>query len=153
MAEPRKGLLGRFFGGGEAAETTLRQPSPVSDETSQAAETSEAIFDEPEKRGWWGRLKSGLSRSSQSLTSGIADVFTKRKLDAEALEELEELLLHADLGMDTAGACGRGAVAPAAEQGSHRRRRSAQCLRRKSKRSLTPVAKPLDDRCCEEHPS
>ncbi len=54
-----------------------------------------------ERRGWWERLKSGLSRSSQSLTTGIADVFTKRKLDAEALEELEELLLKADLGTDT----------------------------------------------------
>jgi fused signal recognition particle receptor len=44
------------------------------------------------------RLKQGLSRSTQKLTDGITNVFTKRKLDDEALEELEELLIGADLG-------------------------------------------------------
>ncbi|MCF3947168.1 signal recognition particle-docking protein FtsY [Acidiphilium sp. AL] len=48
--------------------------------------------------GFFSRLKAGLSRSTQKLTTGIADTFTKRKLDDEALEELEELLIAADLG-------------------------------------------------------
>jgi fused signal recognition particle receptor len=47
---------------------------------------------------FFGRLKQGLSRSTQKLTQGIAAVFTRRKLDDEALEELEELLIGADLG-------------------------------------------------------
>ena len=57
---------------------------------------------EESKTGWFGRLKAGLSRSSTRLTQGIGDLFTKRKLDAEALEELEELLITADFGVATA---------------------------------------------------
>lgn len=44
------------------------------------------------------RLKSGLSRSATKLSSGITAVFTKRKLDNEALEALEDQLIAADLG-------------------------------------------------------
>ena len=47
---------------------------------------------------FFARLKSGLSRSAAKLTGNIAAVFTKRKLDDEALEELEEQLIAADLG-------------------------------------------------------
>ncbi len=48
--------------------------------------------------GFFGRLKDGLSRSTQKLTGGIAATFTKRKLDDEALAELEDMLIGADLG-------------------------------------------------------
>ncbi len=52
--------------------------------------------------GWFGRLKAGLTRSSAKLGEGITGIFTKRKLDDAALEELEELLISADLGVATA---------------------------------------------------
>jgi fused signal recognition particle receptor len=52
--------------------------------------------------GWFGRLKAGLTRSSAKLGEGIAGIFTKRKLDDAAIEELEELLIAADLGVATA---------------------------------------------------
>jgi fused signal recognition particle receptor len=52
--------------------------------------------------GFFGKLKQGLSRSTQKLTGGIAAVLTKRKLDDEALDELEELLIAADLGTEVA---------------------------------------------------
>lgn len=48
--------------------------------------------------GFFARLKSGLSRSAAKLTGSITATFTKRKLDDEALEELEEQLIAADLG-------------------------------------------------------
>ena len=48
--------------------------------------------------GFFTRLKEGLSRSTQKLTGGLAATFTKRKLDDAALEELEELLIAADMG-------------------------------------------------------
>ncbi len=51
---------------------------------------------------WGARLLRGLARSSSKLTGGISDLFTKRKLDRAALEELEELLISADLGVATA---------------------------------------------------
>ncbi len=48
---------------------------------------------------WWERLRGGLQRSSQALTENVTSIFTKRKLDTEALEELEEALIQADLGV------------------------------------------------------
>jgi fused signal recognition particle receptor len=56
----------------------------------------------PQKVGWLQRLRAGLSRSSAKLTDGIAGIFTTRRLDEAALEELEELLITADLGVATA---------------------------------------------------
>ncbi|NQW00397.1 MAG: signal recognition particle-docking protein FtsY [Rhodospirillales bacterium] len=57
---------------------------------------------EENKGGWFGRLKAGLQRSSEKISTGITDLFTKRKLDAEALQDLEELLIQGDLGVATA---------------------------------------------------
>ena len=48
--------------------------------------------------GFFSRLKQGLSRSTQKLGGGLSGLFTRRKLDDAALEELEELLITADLG-------------------------------------------------------
>jgi len=52
--------------------------------------------------GGIGRLFRGLAKSSQKITGGITDLFTKRKLDQAALDELEELLITGDLGVATA---------------------------------------------------
>ena len=54
------------------------------------------------KGGWFSRLKAGLTRSSSKLGDGITGIFSKRKLDDQALEELEELLITSDLGVATA---------------------------------------------------
>ncbi len=48
--------------------------------------------------GWFQRLKSGLARSSQRLSEGITAIVGRKRLDEQALEELEELLIGADLG-------------------------------------------------------
>lgn len=55
-----------------------------------------------EKAGWLSRLKAGLSKTSSKISGGITDIFTKRKLDDEALEDLEELLVQADMGAPVA---------------------------------------------------
>lgn len=52
-----------------------------------------------EKTGWLGRLKQGLKKSSSKLSDGITTIFTHRKLDEDALDELEELLISVDLGV------------------------------------------------------
>lgn len=57
---------------------------------------------------WFERLKSGLQKTSGKLSQGITDIFTKRKLDAEAVEELEELLIMSDLGPTTAARLAAG---------------------------------------------
>lgn len=49
------------------------------------------------------RLKEGLARSTQKITEAITTVFKKRRLDDAALEELEDILISADLGATVAG--------------------------------------------------
>jgi fused signal recognition particle receptor len=51
-----------------------------------------------EARGWFSRLKAGLSRSSAKLSEGITGIFARRRLDDATLAELEELLIAADMG-------------------------------------------------------
>ncbi len=51
---------------------------------------------------WWARLRQGLARSSSSIGQGITDIFGKRKLDAATLEDLDDILIRADLGVATA---------------------------------------------------
>ncbi|MGE0755163.1 MAG: signal recognition particle-docking protein FtsY [Alphaproteobacteria bacterium] len=48
------------------------------------------------------KLKSGLSKSSGKLSEGITGIFTRQKLNAESLEELEELLIQSDMGAKVA---------------------------------------------------
>ena len=59
---------------------------------------------EAPKRGWLARLTAGLGKSSSRLTEGIGGIFGggKRRLDDDLLEELEEVLITADLGPGTA---------------------------------------------------
>lgn len=54
------------------------------------------------RKPWFQRLREGLSRSSRELGDQIAGVFNKRKLDEDTLQDLEDVLIRADLGIDTA---------------------------------------------------
>ena len=54
------------------------------------------------KMGWFTRLKHQLAQSSEKITKGVTEIFTMKKLDAETLGELEDLLISADLGPATA---------------------------------------------------
>ncbi len=58
--------------------------------------------DGEKKRGFFSRLTSGLRKSSEKLTQNVAAVFTKRKLDQDAIDDLEDVLIAADLGAATA---------------------------------------------------
>ena len=95
-----------------------------------------------EKRSWWQRLRAGSSRSSSSLGKGITDVFTKRKLDAAMLDELEDVLIQADLGVATAGrireAVGKGRYDKTIEPDEVKAILAAEV-----EKVLAPVAVPL----------
>ncbi|RWC51673.1 MAG: signal recognition particle-docking protein FtsY [Mesorhizobium sp.] len=73
----------------------------VTKKVEQKAEPRKAPEPAP-RRSWFQRMKDGLARSSKELTGNIAGVFTKRKLDEETLQDLEDVLIRADLGMETA---------------------------------------------------
>ena len=80
-------------------EPVAEEPLPPAPETPPAAETpGEAAT----RRGWLARLTQGLSKSSRSITDSITSIFTKRKLDKSTLQELEDVLLQADLGLPMA---------------------------------------------------
>jgi fused signal recognition particle receptor len=92
--------------------------------------------------GWVRRLRSGLSRSSTNIGRGVTDIFTKRKLDADSLDDLEDILIQADLGLAAAtrirDAIGRGRY----EKGIDPEAVKA-VLADEVERALAPVARPL----------
>ncbi len=95
------------------------------------------------KLSWFQKLKSGLSRSSSALTEGISSIFTKRKLDATMLEELEDILIQADLGVDTAMA-----ITDRLSDGRYDKEIEPEEVRailaEEVEKVLQPVATPLD---------
>ena len=96
-----KDFFSSRFGGARPAEAPPRQPAaPPPEQPAPPAPGQPAAPEQPQ--GWFGRLKAGLSRSTAKLTEALTTVFRKRKLDDAALEELEETLIAADLGVPAA---------------------------------------------------
>jgi len=93
--------------------------------------------------GWFGRLRAGLSKSSNKLVDGISSVFTRRKLDDEAIEGLEEVLIMSDVGPSTSAMLAAKIAATRFEKditGEAVR----EALAREIATILEPVAKPLE---------
>jgi fused signal recognition particle receptor len=97
---------------------------------------------ETPKLSWWRRLSGGLKRTSSSLGAAVADLVTKRKLDRAMLEDIEDVLLRADLGTDVAAR-----IAEAVGAGRYDRAISADEVKSvvatEVEKVLSPVAKPL----------
>lgn len=125
-------------------------PVPRHTPLDDAAE-AEALSDHSEEGGWLSRLTKGLSKSSTKLGQNITDVFTKRKLDAAALEELEDILIMADIGPKTAAKL----VADFSENRFDKEiesREVQKALADSIAKILTPVATPLDIEACADKP-
>ena len=95
-----------------------------------------------EKPGFFSRLKQGLSRSASNLGENLTALFTKKKLDAQAVAELEEALVRADLGT-TLAARVAGAVAKGRYDSEISEPELRTVLAREVTSLLTPVQKPL----------
>tara|TARA_R110002020_G_scaffold134518_4_gene300130 strand:- start:146 stop:1528 length:1383 start_codon:yes stop_codon:yes gene_type:complete len=97
-------LLEEASAGAPAGEEAPDGPDgETAPEPEPADDPEEALTTEPETRqGFFRRLFSGLDRTSSSLTEGVTGLFTRRKLDAETLQDLEDVLIQADLGVETA---------------------------------------------------
>jgi fused signal recognition particle receptor len=81
----------------DIAAADLPAPEPAPAEVLPTPEPKTAAT-----RGWWQRLTDGMRRTSSSLSESVTGLFTKRKLDDATLEELEDALVQADLGVPTA---------------------------------------------------
>jgi fused signal recognition particle receptor len=99
-------------------------------------------MNETTKQSWWRRLSSGLKRTSSSLGTAVADLVTKRKLDSAMLEDIEDVLLRADLGTEVAAR-----IAEAVGAGRYDKAISADDVKNvvaiEVEKVLAPVAKPL----------
>ncbi|MCJ2130465.1 signal recognition particle-docking protein FtsY [Methylobacterium sp. E-045] len=139
--------------GAETADTTTvafaPQPAPEPKpalESKPAPEFKPAPEPAPEptaeKRGWWSRLTGGMKRTSSALSERVTGLFTKRKLEADTLEELEDALIQADFGIDTAmrisEAVGKGRYEKGISPDEVRAILAAEV-----ERALAPVAIPL----------
>ncbi|MBY5804350.1 signal recognition particle-docking protein FtsY [Rhizobium ruizarguesonis] len=91
----------------EPSEAAIEEPRPESPILPKGFATGPKVVEpapvvlQP-KLSWFQRLRNGLARTSSQLTSQITALFTKRKLDDETLQDLEDLLIQADLGVETA---------------------------------------------------
>ena len=159
----KAGFFGRLFGRkGDTPAARPATPEPLTPQT--ASEEAPVVLEPPAepapaavavapavaepapepagKASWWSRLKQGLSRSSSSIGTGISDIFTKRKLDAGTLEDLEDVLIRADLGVVTASR-----IAQAVGQGRYDKSidptEVRAILASEVEKVLAPVAQPL----------
>jgi fused signal recognition particle receptor len=142
------------------------KPQPVKVEAQTAVETDQPEFSKPEpqklavgksveavaapieiapapKLSWFQRLKAGLSRSSRELSDSITGIFLKRKLDEETLQDLEDVLIRADLGLETAMR-----ITDSLSSGRYGKEVSGSEVRAvmaaEIEKVLGPVAKPLE---------
>jgi fused signal recognition particle receptor len=93
-------------------------------------------------RNWWRRLTDGMRRTSASLSESVTGLFTKRKLDSATLEGLEDALIQADLGVETAMR-----ITEAVGQGRYNSEIAPEevkaILAGEVEKVLAPVARPL----------
>ncbi|MCK7472869.1 MAG: signal recognition particle-docking protein FtsY [Rhodopseudomonas palustris] len=97
---------------------------------------------ETKKPSWWRRLSDGLKRTSSSIGTALAEFVSKRKLDRAMLEEIEDVLLRADLGTDVSAR-----IAAAVGEGRYDKMISASDVKAivaaEVEKVLAPVAQPL----------
>jgi fused signal recognition particle receptor len=94
------------------------------------------------KLSWWRRLSSGLKRTSSSLGTAVADLVTKRKLDRAMLDDIEDVLLRADLGTEVAARIS-AAVGVGRYDKSITEDEVKAVVATEVEKVLAPVAKPL----------
>jgi len=130
--------------------TAAANAAPVLSGRVQVTKTIEPVHDsvapQPEARtqaGWLRRLSQGLARSSKELTGTVAGILTKRRLDEDTLQELEDVLIRADLGVATAMR-----ITDALASGRYGRdigdREVREILAQEIEKVLAPVARPLE---------
>ncbi|TBN11599.1 signal recognition particle-docking protein FtsY [Agrobacterium cavarae] len=111
---------------------------------ASAADRVEPVEAAPEpKLTWFQRLRAGLARTSSQLTNQISALFTKRKLDEDTLDELEDLLIQSDLGVETAMRI-TGALSSERYGKDVSGEDVAKIMASEITKVLLPVAKPLE---------
>jgi fused signal recognition particle receptor len=153
----KSGLLRRWFGGPAPEPAPTDAPPGAVDEADLPPGVNEippplseappllttATAAPAPKQSWLQRLRAGLSRSSTTIARGVTDIFTKRKLDAASLDDLEDVLIQADLGLAAASRI-REAVGSGRYERGINPDEVKQILANEVERALDPVARPLE---------
>jgi fused signal recognition particle receptor len=117
-------------------------PRLASAEAPASASPAPPPAAEPERRGWWGRLTEGMRRTSSAIGDSVTSLFTKSRLDRATLDDLEDVLIGADLGLETATR-----ITEAVAGGRYDREISAaevkSIMAGEIEKVLAPVARPL----------
>jgi fused signal recognition particle receptor len=133
-----------MFGfGKKSKKDTKKVETPVAEASQDSVEMPVDSQKDTSKKGWVSRLKSGLGKSSSQLNDGLKNIFTRKKLDDDLLEELEDLLISSDLGVSVA----TKVVAELAKQKFDKEvsvEDVTAILSEKIATILTPVAKTLE---------
>jgi fused signal recognition particle receptor len=118
------------------------QPEPEQD-PEPITEIAPVAGAEPGQRSWFQRLTGGLSKSSSALKDALVGIVAKRKLDDDTLQDLEDVLIASDLGVETAmtitEALAKGRYDKEIEESEIR-----AVLAEEVAKVLAPVALPLD---------
>jgi len=95
-----------------------------------------------EKQSWWQRLSGGLKRTSASIGGAVTDLVAKRRLDQAMLDDIEDVLIRADLGVESAAR-----IAAAVGEGRYDKSITVDEVKAvvaaEVEKVLTSVAKPL----------
>ena len=121
-----------------AEESPVEQPPTEKLPTGVPEENAPA----KPKTSWFGRLKEGLGKSAQKITTSLADAIGKPKLDASDLDDIEDALIMADLGVAAAGRLTAGLKKRPFPDGVTADT-LAEALAEEVAEILTPVAKPI----------
>ena len=121
------------------------QPEPVVERPVPVVPEAEPAPAEPAKKGWFARLKEGLSRTRGGMTEGLASLFLgKKQIDDELLEELETRLLMADVGVEATGRILAGVTERLGRKQLKDVQALFEALRDNMAGILRPVSKPLE---------
>jgi fused signal recognition particle receptor len=127
---------------GTPDEPDLPPPATEPEEPDDKPSMASASAGTAPPRNWFARLGQGLARTSSALSDNLGSVLSRRKLDEETLDELEDALIKADLGVAMAARI-RSVLAST----RHDRGLSPQGLREvlasEVAKVLAPVAKPF----------
>ncbi|WP_425359305.1 signal recognition particle-docking protein FtsY [Aureimonas flava] len=104
---------------------------------------ADAVLAAEPRKPFFQRLREGLARSSNQLSGQITALFTKRRLDEETLQEFEDVLIQADLGVETAMR-----ITDRLSDGRFGKEISGDAVRAiladEVEKALAPVARPLE---------
>ena len=122
----------------EATNQTTEEQAPV-DEANDTPSATGDTQEKPTKKGFFARLKSGLSKTRTQLTSGIADlVLGSKQIDEELLEDIETQLLMADVGVEAT----RRIIDDLTEKSERKELKDAQALMDRLKMLLSEILEP-----------